>query len=165
MNILEKISKKVAQITSVIAGLLLLIVFVVIFIGIVGRVIRNNPSWTEELARWGLISIGFLGGSVALYKKQHVGVNIIVTRMPLKVAKIATIIAYFAVLSVCAYCLYYSYYAAIKAYRIKGDIIPFSMMYVKLFLPFGFGCMIIHLLAGLSKIFQCKDVNKLTIGQ
>ncbi len=165
MKILNMISKKIAQITSVISGLLLICVFIVIFIGIGGRIIRNNPSWTEEIARWGLISIGFLGGSVAVYKKQHVGVNIIVTRLPLKIAKVATVIAYLAVIFVCSFCLYHSYSAAISAYRIKGDIIPFSMMYVKLFLPLGFACMIVHLLAGLSNILKCQNVKELTIGQ
>ncbi|MBK5200686.1 MAG: TRAP transporter small permease [Spirochaetaceae bacterium] len=165
MKILNLISRKVAQVTSVITGLLIMVVFVVIFIGIGGRIVKNNPAWTEEIARWGLVAIGFLGGSVAVYKRQHVGVNIIITRLPIKIAKVATIIAYIIVIIVCAICLLQSYDAAIRAVRIRGDILPFSMMYVKLFLPLGFGCMIIHLVAGLANVFSHEDVRNLTIGQ
>jgi TRAP-type C4-dicarboxylate transport system permease small subunit len=165
VKILNLISRKVAKVTSVISGLLLVVVFGVIFIGIGGRIVRDNPAWTEEIARWGLIAIGFLGGSVAVYKRQHVGVNIIITRLPIKIAKVATIIAYIVVILVCSICLMQSFDAAIRATRIRGDILPYSMMYVKMFLPVSFACMIIHLVAGLANVISLEDVRDLTIGQ
>lgn len=55
-----------------------------------------------------------------------------------------------AMLSECRPC--YSLKAAIGAEGMAGDIIPISMMYVKLTLPLGMSMMIVHLLHGLLAI-------------
>ena len=154
MDIVDKICKTVAKIATILSGLLLLSVFVVLFIEISGRFMGRSPSWTEELSRWGLIAMCFSGASAALYNKSHVGVNIIVTRLPFAVARICTAIAYLCGITLCIFFGYYCFLAAMRTVNLKGDIIPVSMIYVKMFLPLGFFMMLIQLLGGLIKLFD-----------
>ncbi|MBC6721247.1 TRAP transporter small permease [Treponema sp. Marseille-Q4130] len=154
MDIVDKICKTTAKIATILSGLLLLSVFVVLFIEISGRFMGKSPSWTEELSRWGLVAMCFSGASAALYNKSHVGVNIIVTRLPFPVAKICTAIAYLCGITLCIFFGYYCFLAAMRTVNLKGDIIPVSMIYVKMFLPLGFFMMFIQLLGGLIKLFD-----------
>ena len=154
MDIVDKICKTAAKIATVLSGFLLLSVFVVLFIEISGRFMGKSPAWTEELSRWGLVAMCFSGASAALYNKSHVGVNIIVTRLPFLVARICTAIAYLCGITLCIFFGYYCFLAAIKTVNLKGDIIPAAMIYVKMFLPFGFFMMLIQFIGGLIKVFD-----------
>jgi len=165
LKTLEKISKYAAKFASVLSGCLIIAVFIVIFIGIIGRFISRSPSWTEEISRWGLLAICFSGTSAALYQRQHTGMNIFIEWVPLKFAKVLTVIAYVLAIILCAYCFYFCGRAAFKVARMKGDIIPLSMMYVKLFLPMGFALMIIQLVNGLVHVFSATDIANVTISK
>ncbi len=57
-------------------------------------VMRDPSSWTEELAIFLLIWIGLLGSAVALRRKAHLGIDIIVTRMSERWARITAIFVF-----------------------------------------------------------------------
>ncbi len=59
-----------------------------------------------------------------------------------------------------------SYEAAMKAVRIRGDILPFSMKYVKMMIPpASFFMMFFHLAwGGLSDLLTSKGIAGKTIG-
>ncbi len=61
-------------------------------------VMRDPSSWTEELAIFLLIWIGLLGSAVALRRKAHLGIDIIVTRMSERWARITTVFVYCCVI-------------------------------------------------------------------
>ncbi|MFC2603263.1 MAG: hypothetical protein ACFNX0_05095, partial [Treponema sp.] len=62
--------------------------------------------------------------------------------------------AYLCGITLCIFFGYYCFLAAIKTANLKGDIIPVAMIYVKMFLPFGFFMMLIQLIGGLIKVFD-----------
>jgi TRAP-type C4-dicarboxylate transport system permease small subunit len=61
-------------------------------------VIRSPSSWTEELAIFLLIWIGLLGSSVALRRKSHLGIDVLVNRFPPTWRHLTTIFIYCCVL-------------------------------------------------------------------
>jgi len=61
-------------------------------------VIRDPSSWTEELAIFLLIWIGLLGGAVALKRKAHLGIDVLVNRFPLNYRHITAIFVYSCVI-------------------------------------------------------------------
>jgi TRAP-type C4-dicarboxylate transport system permease small subunit len=164
VNILDRISWVLGKIATYIATIIIVAVFFVISAGILCRFTSLRISWTEELARWGLISLTYVGASAALRNKQHVGVNFIVNALPDKIAKILTGLAYVVVMITVGYFFFNSLEAALKATRIRGDIIPISLKYVKLLLPMSFFMMFFHLAWGLSTLFGAKGVDGKTIG-
>lgn len=61
-------------------------------------VIRDPSSWTEELAIFLLIWIGLLGGAVALKRKAHLGIDVLVNRFPPNYRHITAIFVYTCVI-------------------------------------------------------------------
>jgi TRAP-type C4-dicarboxylate transport system permease small subunit len=164
MGFLEKLSTVLEKLAIVLATALLLGVFSLVFSGVIFRFIGTNFSFSEELSRWGLISLCFIGASAALKKKQHVGVNMLIQVLPLNIAKICVTIAYLIVFTLLSFGFYYSLNAAISAQGMSGDIVPLSMMYVKLSLPLGMFMMFVHLLNGFIGIWKAKDIKSVLIG-
>jgi TRAP-type C4-dicarboxylate transport system permease small subunit len=57
-------------------------------------VLNDSLSWTEEIARYGLMSLAFIGGAVVTRKKAHIAVELLANLMkpgPLKSALLAVV--------------------------------------------------------------------------
>lgn len=163
VKVLDRISWALGKIATYMATLILCSVFLVITLGIVARFTSLRFSWTEEFARWGLVSLTYIGASAALRNKQHSGVNLVIASLPAKIGKVVVVVAYLALMFSVVYFFLNSYEAAIKASRIRGDIIPISMKYVKLLIPLSFGMMFFHLASGLANLLSSKGIAGKTI--
>lgn len=164
MKILGKLSDVCEKFAIVLAAGILIMVFCLVFGGVIFRMVGSNFSLSEELSRWGLVSICFIGASAALKQKQHVAVNMLMQALPLRVAKICVAVAYLLVFVLLGFSTFYSLKAAIGAQGMVGDIIPVSMMYVKLSLPLGMSMMFVHLLHGFFGIPKGKKIDSILIG-
>ena len=164
MNLLGKLSDAFEKLAIVLSAGILILVFGLVFGGVIFRLLGSNFSLSEELSRWGLISICFIGASAALKQKQHVAVNMLMQAIPLRVGKVCVTVSYLVVLVLLAFSTYFSLKAAISAEGMAGDIIPVSMMYVKLTLPLGMAMMIVHLLHGFFGIASGRDIDSILIG-
>lgn len=164
MEFIRKLSRALEKLAIVLATALLIMVFCLVFSGVIFRVIGSNFSLSEELSRWGLISLCFIGASAALKQKQHIGVNMLIQALPLPIAKIGITVAYIVVFTLLGFSTFYSFRAALAAEGMVGDIVPVSMMYVKFSLPLGMSMMIVHLLNGFLGIVKAKDINSVLIG-
>lgn len=163
-KILDAASDALERIGVIVVTAILLAVFILVLFGIVFRFININFSMYEELSRWGLVGMTFIGASVALKQKQHVGINMLVQALPLSVAKICIVIAYLVSMLSLVIAMFFSFRAAFGAANMTGDIVPLSMMYIKLTLPIGMIMMLTHLLAGFVKVFKAKDIHSVLIG-
>jgi len=164
MKLLGLLSEWCEKIAIVLAGFLLLAVFCLVFGGVILRMTGHNFSMSEELSRWGLVSICFIGASAALKQKLHVAVNMLVDMLPLPLGKIVVTISHLLVLTLLVYSTIYSFRAAMAAEGMTGDIVPMSMMWVKLMLPAGMAMMIVHLVDGLLRIYASPDIDSIRIG-
>jgi len=163
-KILDAISDILAKIGLVIATAILLCVFLLVLFGVVFRIVNFRFALYEELSRWGLVGMTFIGASVALKQKLHVGINMLVQALPLNVARLCVTVGYLVIMAALTVAMIFSFRAAFSAVGMTGDIVPLSMMYVKLTLPIGMIMMLVHLLAGFVKIFKAKDINPILIG-
>ncbi|MBM4315595.1 MAG: TRAP transporter small permease subunit [Deltaproteobacteria bacterium] len=143
--------KKVSDVTDRVA-LLLVTVYISILtflalIGITYRLMGNSISWSEELSRWLLIGIAFVGASVVLKRGAHVGVVFFLKLLKSKaLKKYITVIANLLVLVTLGYFFWFGWMAAIGSFRQMGGIIQIPMAYVKFNLPLGCFIMIVHML-------------------
>ncbi len=144
---LKKLSDGTDFIARWISIIYALISTVVVLSSVFLRMAGNAPSWSEELARWLLIGMTFISGSVALRRGQHIGVTALVKMIKQKLlVKVILLVSNLLVFAFMAYAFYYSLQAAIETYDQMGDIILISFMWVKLQLPLGIAFMIIHLI-------------------
>ncbi|MDR1934214.1 MAG: TRAP transporter small permease subunit [Candidatus Accumulibacter sp.] len=164
MKILDGISDALERIGLFVATAILLAVFLLVLFGVVFRYTNIRFAMYEELARWGLVGMTFIGASVALKQKLHVGINMLVQALPAVVAKACMVVAYLVIMTTLTVATIYSFRAALGAANMTGDIVPLSMMYIKLTLPLGMIMMLVHLLAGFLKVFKAKDIHSVLIG-
>ena len=164
ITILDAVSGALEKVGRALATIILAVVFLLVFFGVIFRFINFRFAMYEELSRWCLVGMTFIGASVALKQKQHVGVNMLVEHLPLAVSKICICIAYLVIMALMCIAAIYSFKAALAAQGTTGDIVPFSMMYVRLTLPLGMFMMFIHLLCGFAKVFSAKEIKPVLIG-
>jgi TRAP-type C4-dicarboxylate transport system permease small subunit len=139
---------------------------VVVLASVFLRMAGNAPSWSEELARWLLIGMTFISGSVALRRGQHIGVTALVKMIKNKtLVKIILQISNLLVFAFLAYAFYYSLDAALDASDQMGDIIPINFMWVKIQLPAGLAIMIIHLLYFSVAMFKSDNPHEFMLSQ
>ena len=62
-------------------------------------VLNHSLFWSEELARYLLVWLTFLGSSSAYYRKVHPGIDFLFEKMPASLKKIATLCVRIASLS------------------------------------------------------------------
>lgn len=66
---------------------------VLIFLQIISRVIIGSSfSWTEELARFLMIWVTLLGGSFAFQYGAHIGIEVLVRKLPRMTASVIQVI-------------------------------------------------------------------------
>jgi len=58
-------------------------------------VLNHSLFWSEELTRYLLVWLTFLGASVAYYRKVHPGIDVIYSRMPDSIQQAAAIAVHF----------------------------------------------------------------------
>lgn len=64
----------------------------VIFIQVVFRVLGKSLPWSEELSRYMLVGITFIGASYGIRRKAHVGVEAVLLALPEKYRDIVSVI-------------------------------------------------------------------------
>ncbi|EGL81747.1 Tripartite ATP-independent periplasmic transporter DctQ component [Caldalkalibacillus thermarum TA2.A1] len=68
--------------------LLLAVLIVVVMLQVIFRFVIHQPlAWTEELARYCLVWLTFLGAAYAMSARAHVGVEFLINLVPLGVRK------------------------------------------------------------------------------
>lgn len=83
MSFIRKTLDRVNSLAEYAVCALLAVMVVVVFLQVVFRfVIRSSLPWSEELARYLMVWIVFLGASIGVKRKSHIGVEAVVAMLP-----------------------------------------------------------------------------------
>lgn len=74
MKSFNELTKKIEQ---YLIGITLLIIAAILFINIVLRLFNASLIWSEEVARYAIVWVTFVGVAVCVYKGAHIGVDVI----------------------------------------------------------------------------------------
>lgn len=147
VDFLRKASDVADRVALVLVTVYISIVTFLALLGIIYRLLGNSISWSEELSRWFLVGIAFVGASVVLKRGAHVGVVFFLKLLKSKaLIKYITVIANLLVLVTLVYFFWFGLLAALGSFRQMGGIIQVPMAYVKFNLPLGCFFMIVHML-------------------
>jgi len=90
---LKNILKNLDRIEEFFIGMTLLFVTLLLFINVLTRYCFGySVKWAEELTRYLIIWLTFVGGSVCVRKGKHVGIDILLTICPIVMRKIILLI-------------------------------------------------------------------------
>ena len=88
-----EVSDKLGYLIEMTSGTFCVLLFatmtVVALIGVFFRYIMLNPfEWTEELARFLMLSMSFLAINIGLRKREHIALFFVVERLPNRISKV-----------------------------------------------------------------------------
>ena len=83
---ISSLSDRLNRITELVCCVILLSMTLVVTLQVVCRYLLGaSLTWSEEFARYSLVWITFLGGSIALKKRAHMGLQALADALPPKV--------------------------------------------------------------------------------
>ena len=136
---LSSLCDRVGAIIEKVTGTFCVMVFAtmtaVTLFGVFFRYVMQNPfQWTEELARYLMIWMAFVGINIALRKDEHIKVPLLAERMPPFIAKIMgyavdMMIAYFLLIL-----LKHGYFMTVNA-SMTASTMHFSMHWIFMAVP------------------------------
>jgi TRAP-type C4-dicarboxylate transport system permease small subunit len=85
MKFLHKLSNVLESVTLWFIALALAAMTVVVFAQVVAREISASLPWSEELSRYLMIYLTYLGVSVGVKRKSHIAVEFVTGKFPVKV--------------------------------------------------------------------------------
>jgi len=161
-KVLSDIADKVARYISIVYTT---IVILVVTVEVVLRALGYSITWSEELARWLLIGICYLGASIALKHGYHVGITKFLDLMPYVLKFLIVFITYILTTIFLVYLLIYGYQAAMNSLYQTGSLIPFSMFYVKIHLSIGAFLMLCHMLYYFVGFIYYRDIDNFKLSR
>ena len=77
LKLLSSAMKFLVKIEKFFIGLLFAISIIVIMISVIGRRLGNAPTWSEEVVRYCIIWVTFIGSAICFRRQSHFGVDVI----------------------------------------------------------------------------------------
>jgi len=136
---MEKLSAFIDKVTLTTASVLLVIIAVIVNWGVFCRYVLFAPlPWSEQIPKYAMIWMGFLGASVGISRNRHIGFDILVTRLPSMIRKIifiaGRILILFFLVTMTVYGVFFSFAVGFSS---KAPMLPIPMFYLFLAVPVG----------------------------
>jgi TRAP-type transport system small permease protein len=157
MRILITISNWIDRICRILITILLTMMTIVLFIQVLGRYItQSGLPWTEELAKYGMIWMVFIGAAVATKDASHIKVSLLEEKFP-SFSKWLIPIQNLISLIFLAIIVKYGWDALsiLSAQKSPNLLLPMSIFYFAI--PLASAIMIVHLLVQLKGKTGRKD--------
>jgi len=138
----------VSRVAICLLSILVLVVLIAVFFR---YVLGNSLPWSEEVGRYLSVWVGFLGASVALSKRIHIGVDYFVDRLPRKQRRLLKLISETTILILLGIISFYGIELVVFQIPQKSPALLISMFWPYLSVPVGTLLMMIQ---GLSLLIE-----------
>ena len=115
--------------------------FVVFYQFFTRYALDNSAAWTEEIARYFLVIVTFVGGSMAVRRNTHIHVEFLYRYVPAKVGRVMSTMVDLVRIGFFAYATYLSVLLVPRMQFMKMTVVDFPMSYVYGMVTFGFAMM------------------------
>jgi TRAP-type C4-dicarboxylate transport system permease small subunit len=134
-------------VTSVAVAGLTALMAVVVLIGVFARYVLNDAlPWPEELARYTMIWLSWLGGGLALRRGAHIAVEFVIDAMPQRLRAATVFAGRIGILLFLGICLVYGLQHVGRVSMQTTVALGVSMQIPYLAAPIGSALMVYHLL-------------------
>lgn len=88
IEVMEQTRVLLERHTQTITALLLFIIALIVNLGVFCRYVLFAPlPWSEQIPKYAMVWMGFLGASVGISQNRHIGFDVLIARLPLMVRK------------------------------------------------------------------------------
>ena len=148
MNALKRADGAILTLTSWVVAYLTLQMCLVVLLGVFMRYVLNNSlAWTEELARYSMIWLSWLGGGLALRRGAHIAVEFVIDALSPAARAVIVFAGRLAVLFFLGVCLWYGAQLTSRVSMQSTIALGISMQVPYAAIPLGAFMMAYHLVA------------------
>ncbi|MBU8906079.1 TRAP transporter small permease [Desertibacillus haloalkaliphilus] len=147
---------------------LLVIMVLLVFIQIVSRAaFGSSYAWTEEIARFLMIWITFLGASVAFQYGSHISIDFFISKLKHRIAKWVQLIASLAIVTFLLILLVKGYQIIETSMIQRSASLRIPMGYVYTIMPISAVLMLMNVIDVSIKVFRIHptDISKAEKGE
>lgn len=146
----ERLKHILKNLDAYFAGLMFAITLVIVVVNVFMRYFAGHIlPWGEEVATSCFVYTTFIGAAWCLRTHQHVGVDLVVDRMPAGVRKAVQLLTDLVIVVLNSYITYLSVQFIISSKIKTMPILKISSIYLNASLLIGFGLMAIYSLVNL----------------
>ncbi|MDR2080177.1 MAG: TRAP transporter small permease [Treponema sp.] len=158
MEIIQKISLIIGRLLNVVVVALLALMSILIFAQVLGRfVFKNGLFWAEELARFSMVTMVYLGAGLACKYRDHIKVTIVEEMLKGRIRKIYRIVIALISIGFLSILTYYGFSVlGVVRDQISANM-QISMSIVYVMIPIGAAIMILYLLIEIIEIIVLAD--------
>lgn len=156
---MKKITPKLifSYFEEIIASALFVVTLLLVIVNVLTRyVFRTGIPWAEEMATSCFVWTAFIGAAACYKRRAHVGVDILVNKMPLSVQNAIKIIVDIFMAFLCSYMFYISCIYVMRSYRKPTAILGVSSAWISTSLTLAFLDMAIW-----SVVFIFQDIRSI----
>ena len=133
------------------------VMVVIVFINVIARyVFDNSITASEELARYAFVWASFLGAVFALNDDGHIGVDMVVKKLPPALRKVVLVFANLCVLTLAGVCVWYGYVLSESSFGWPSPATGIPYGVVSLIIPITFAAMFVIVLRKTVAQFRSK---------
>ena len=157
LRLKERVKHILKNLDAYTAGTLFAITMTLVIMNVFTRYVFNFVlAWSEELATSCFVYTVFIGAAWCLRTRQHVGVDLLVNRLPVKTREVVHLLTDMVILALNSYITYLAVLFMRSSKAKTMPIMKISVNYLYTALLLGFGLMAIY-----SLIHCIEDVKKL----
>ena len=137
MRVLDKISGIINLLVENVVAILMGLMTVVVFLQVLFRITSGSLPWSEEIARYMMIFMVYMGASVGVKNNNHIAVEFVVGLLPKRGRAAAEVIADILMLICFAIIIYFGLKVVKVTMMQKSPVLRVKMGYVYMSLVAG----------------------------
>lgn len=151
-SMLDKTSKVLGKVLNYIIALLLSLMVIIVFSNVIGRYFLHSAlAWSEEISRFLFIWMVLFGSILAYVNDEHLGLDLLVKAVPVKVAQVIAVVADLLVLYAIGLITAGGYEMTIESWNWLSPAASVPYGYVYMVVPF---CGAILFIQGVLKMIK-----------
>jgi TRAP-type transport system small permease protein len=143
---LKKLETGLVKLNQVVLGLMVFVMFLLVFTNVVTRYIFSySINWAEELARYLMVWTAFLGAGLGMREGQHVAIELLHDYLPKPIRKIVKAFVGIVIIGFMAILVYLGVQYALVSMDQNSPVLRWPMGLIYSAIPIGASLFILHL--------------------
>jgi C4-dicarboxylate transporter DctQ subunit len=137
---MQKTKIYLSRLEEILIGLLIASASIILFANVIARYVLNSGiPWADEIVRYQIVWMVFLGGSVAARQGSHIGIDILVQMAPAEIGRVIRLAIHAVSVLFCCVLVYYGIEltAQSRAYGQVSTALQAPMWLFQLAIPVG----------------------------
>lgn len=154
---MNKINNIILKVEQIIGSIMLIMIVLLVFSSAILRVFNMPIVWSVDMSQLLFTWISMLGADIALKYGSHMGVDLLVKKLPVFLRKIISLFVYLLCVSFLCFITYWGYILCVQNYLRTYATLQISYSFATVAVPFVSLLMIFTLLEKI--IYLIKNWN------